>query len=90
MLASDAHSPSRPPQLTAAASELLAAGIDAAAICAAVDVLPEAILRHGLGAAHRPDAQGPHAGRLRLGQRERAAVRLARSTQVFLDRRRGS
>ena len=89
LLASDAHSPSRPPQMTAAASELLAAGIDGAAVRAAVDVLPGTILRHGLSAAHRPGAYGPHGRRLRLGQRERAAMRLARSTQVFLDRRRG-
>ena len=90
LLASDAHSPSRPPLLTAAASELISAGIDGATVRAAADVLPEAILRHGLSAAHRPGAHGPHGGRLRLGQRERAAVRVARSPQVFLDRRRGS
>ena len=89
LLASDAHSPSRPPQLTSAASELLHAGIDGATVRAAVDVLPEAILRHGLRAAHRAGAQEPHAGRSRLGQRERSAVRLARAPQVFLDRRRG-
>ena len=89
LLASDAHSPVRPPQLTAAASELLAAGIDNAAVRAAVDWLPEMILRQGLGAAHGPGAQGPHRHRLRLGQRERAASRIARSAQVFLDRRRG-
>ena len=90
LLASDAHSPSRPPQLTAAASELLAAGIDGAAVRAAVDVLPEAILRHGLGAGHRSVVHGPHGARLRLGQHERAAVRVARSTQVVFDRCRGS
>ncbi len=90
LLASDAHAPSRPPQLTAAASGLLAAGVDRAAVGAAVDVLPEAILRHGLGVAHSVGAQGRHGRRLRLGQHERAAVRVARSAQVFLDRRRSS
>ena len=79
VLASDAHSPSRPPLLTSAASELLNAGIDGARVRAAVNVLPEAIFTHGLRAAHRAAAQEPHAGRSRLGQRERSAARLAGS-----------
>lgn len=51
----------------------------------AIDVLPEAILTHGLAAAatRRTDAAG-----LRLVERERPAPPVARPAQVFLDRRR--
>jgi protein-tyrosine phosphatase len=89
LLASDAHSPARPPQLTPAGAVLLAAGIDETSIRMAVDVLPEAVLTDGLAAARsrRPAA---HGGRSRLGQRERAASPVARAAQVLFDRRRGT
>ncbi len=88
LLASDAHSPARPPQLTPATRVLAAAGIAEGTVRAAVDLLPEAILTDGLGAA-RASRRAPaaHGGRSRLGQRERAASPLARAAQVFLDRR---
>jgi protein-tyrosine phosphatase len=89
LLASDAHSPARPPQLTQAAAALIAAGLDESTVRAAVDVLPEAILSDGLAAAP-PPRRTPHGGRLRLGQRERAASPVARAAKVFLDRRRGT
>ncbi len=76
LVASDAHSPSRPPQLTTAAEALAAAGIDAAAIRAAVDLLPGAVLTHGLAAAY---LRRGHGARLRLGQRERPASPVAGS-----------
>jgi protein-tyrosine phosphatase len=85
LLASDAHTPLRPPALTAAGAELAAAGLDAVA---AVDLLPDAVLTHGLAAAWPPRLR--HGGRSRLGQSERAAPPVARASQVFLDRRRGS
>jgi protein-tyrosine phosphatase len=91
LLASDAHSPARPPQLTPAARVLVAAGIAEDAVSAAVDLLPEAILSDGLGAARGPSgAVSAHGGRSRLGQRDRAASPLARAAEVFLDRRRGT
>lgn len=90
LLASDAHSPDRPPQLTAATAELLAGGVHEAAVRAAVDLLPDAVLREGLAAAHRPRETQAHGGRSRLGQRERPGASLPRAAQVFLDRRRGS
>jgi protein-tyrosine phosphatase len=86
VVASDAHSPARPPRLTSAATALAAAGVDAAAVRAAVDALPEAILVHGLSAAavRRTEAAG-----LRLVERERPAPPVARSAEVFFDRGRG-
>ena len=48
VLASDAHSPSRPPLLTQAAQTLAAAGIGAARIRTAVDTGPAALLARGL------------------------------------------
>ena len=90
LLASDAHSPARPPQLTPAGAALLAAGLDEATIRAAVDVLPEAILTDGLAAARSRRSPAAHGGRSRLGQRERTASPVARAAQVLFDRRRGA
>jgi protein-tyrosine phosphatase len=91
LLASDAHSPARPPQLTPAAAVLMAAGIDETIVRAAADVLPEAVLRDGLSAARSPRRPpATHGGRSRLGQRERAASPVARAAKVFLDRRCGT
>jgi protein-tyrosine phosphatase len=87
LVASDAHSTARPPRLTAAAAALAAAGIHDATVLTAIDLLPEAILTHGLAAAGtaRPDAAG-----LRLAERERPAPPVTRPAEVFLDCRRGS
>lgn len=52
VIASDAHSPDRPPLMTLAGVELEAAGIEPHRVRAAVDTLPEALLFHGLGAAN--------------------------------------
>jgi protein-tyrosine phosphatase len=90
LLASDAHSPARPPQLTPAAVTLIAAGVDEAVVRAAVDVLPEAVLTDGLSAARSRRSPAAHGGRSRLGQRERAASPVARASQVLFDRRRGT
>ncbi|MBV9607583.1 MAG: hypothetical protein JO027_20880 [Solirubrobacterales bacterium] len=92
VLASDAHSPARPPSLTPAAAALIAAGIHESTVRAAVDVLPEAILTAGLGAARtsRRPVPAVHGGRSRLGQRERGTSPVARAAQIFLDRRRRS
>ncbi|HSC02593.1 MAG TPA: CpsB/CapC family capsule biosynthesis tyrosine phosphatase [Solirubrobacteraceae bacterium] len=90
LLASDAHSAARPPQLTPAGAALLAAGLDEATIRAAVDVLPEAILTDGLAAARSRRSPAAHGGRSRLGQRERAASPVARAAQILFDRRRGT
>jgi hypothetical protein len=90
LLASDAHSPARPPQLTPAGLVLIAAGIDEAGVHAAVDVLPEVVLTEGLAAARSRRPSPAHGGRSRLGQRERSASPVARAAQVFFDRRRGS
>jgi protein-tyrosine phosphatase len=90
LLASDAHSPARPPALTPAAATLLAVGVDEGTVRAAVDLLPEAILTQGLDAARCGQPAAAHGGRSRLGQRERAASPLARAAQVFFDRRRGT
>jgi protein-tyrosine phosphatase len=90
LLASDAHSPARPPQLTPAGLVLLAAGIDEAGVRAAVDVLPEAVLTEGLAAARSRRPSAAHGGRSRLGQRERSASPVARAAQVLFDRRRGT
>ena len=89
LLASDAHSPARAPQLTPAAAALASAGIDASTIRAAVDVLPGAVLSEGLAAARVP-RHPAHGARSRLGQGERPAVPVARPAEVFLDRGRGS
>jgi protein-tyrosine phosphatase len=90
VLASDAHSPARPPQLTPAAVTLVALGIDESTVRAAVDVLPEAILTDGLAAARSKRAPAAHGARSRLGQRERAASPVARAAQVLFDRRRST
>jgi protein-tyrosine phosphatase len=90
LLASDAHSPARPPQLTPAGLVLLGAGIDESGVRAAVDVLPEAVLTDGLTAARSSRPSPAHRGRLRLGQRERSASPVARAAQVLFDRRRGT
>lgn len=90
LLASDAHSPARPPQLSPAATTLLAVGIDESTVNAAVDVFPEAVLSDGLAVARTRRAQPAHGGRSRLGNRERATSPVARAAQVFFDRRRGS
>ena len=89
LLASDAHSPARPPQLTPAAVTLVAVGLGESVVRAAVDVLPEAVLSDGLAAAtsQRPAA---HGGRSRLGQRERAASPVAGPAQILFDRRCGT
>jgi protein-tyrosine phosphatase len=50
VVASDAHSPSRPPLLTEGARALAAAGFDTATIQAAVDTGPEQLLADGLPA----------------------------------------
>jgi hypothetical protein len=88
VLASDAHSPARPPQLTPAAVTLIALGIDERTVRAAVDVLPEAILTEGLAAARSMRPPASHGGRSRLGQRERPASPVTRAAQVLFDRRR--
>jgi protein-tyrosine phosphatase len=90
LLASDAHSPARPPQLTPAAVTLVAVGLGESVVRAAVDVLPEAILSEGLGAARSPRPQAAHDGRSRLRQHERAASPVPGAAQVFFDRRRGT
>lgn len=90
VLASDAHSPARPPQLTPAAAALMANGVDESIVRAAVDLLPEAILSDGLTAARVRSQPASHGGRSRLGQRERATSSVARAAKVFLDRRRGT
>jgi protein-tyrosine phosphatase len=90
LLASDAHSPARPPQLTPAAATLLAAGIDESTVRAAIDILPEAALTEGLEAARSRRPAPVHGGRSRLGQRERSASPVARAAQVLFDRRRGT
>jgi protein-tyrosine phosphatase len=90
LLASDAHSPARPPQLTPAAVTLVAVGVDRCAVHAAVDVLPEAILGEGLAAARSPRTSAPHGGRSRLGQGERPAAPVTGPAQVLFDRRRGT
>jgi protein-tyrosine phosphatase len=90
LLASDAHSPARPPQLTPAAVTLVALGVDESAVRAAVDELPEAVLTDGLAAARCRRPPAAHGGRSRLGQRERAASAVTRAAQVLFDRRRGT
>lgn len=90
VLASDAHSAARPPQMTPAAASLIACGIDESTVRAAVDLLPEVMLSGGLAAARARWPPAPHGGRSRLGQRERAASPVARAAQVFIDRRRGT
>jgi protein-tyrosine phosphatase len=90
VLASDAHSPARPPQLTPAAVTLVAVGVDRSVVRTAVDVLPEAILNEGLAVARLPRTPAPHGGRSRLGQRERPASPVAGAAQVLLDRCRGT
>jgi protein-tyrosine phosphatase len=90
LLASDAHSPARPPQLTPAGAVLLAAGVDEASVRAVVDVFPEAVLSEGLAAARLSRPAGGHGGRSRLGQRERAASSVARAAQILFDRRCGT
>jgi protein-tyrosine phosphatase len=90
LLASDAHSPARPPQLTPAAVTLVAVGVDRSAVDTAVDVLPEAILREGLTAARSPRTSAPHGGRSRVGQRERPPAPIPGTAQVLFDRRRGT
>jgi protein-tyrosine phosphatase len=90
LLASDAHSPARPPQLTPAAVTLIALGVDESTVRAAVDVLPEAVLTDGLTAARCRRAPAAHGGRSRLGQRERAASPVAGAAQILFDRRRGT
>ena len=57
VLASDAHSPERPPLLSEGALELSAAGLDAHAVHTAVDTGPAQLLEEGLGALARPDVQ---------------------------------
>ncbi len=88
VLASDAHSPARPPLLTAARATLSAAGVEESALRAAVDVVPGALLHRGFGAggSRRPPHPIAHPRRLRVGQRERTAVPVSGSAQVFLDR----
>ena len=88
LLASDAHSSARPPQLTPAGLVLLGAGIGEAGVSSAIDVLPEAVLTDGLAAARSRRPPPAHGGRLRLGQRERSASPVARAAQVLFDRRR--
>jgi protein-tyrosine phosphatase len=78
LLASDAHSPARPPQLTPAAVTLVALGVDEGKVRAAVDVFPEAVLTDGLAAARFPRPPAPHSGRSRLGQCERSASPVGR------------
>jgi protein-tyrosine phosphatase len=48
VVASDAHSPARPPLLTRATERLLAAGVDRAAVVWATDTGPERLLADGL------------------------------------------
>ncbi len=90
LLASDAHSPARPPSLTPATAVLIAAGIDESTVRAAVDLLPEAVLSDGLAAGRARWPRAAHGGRSRLGQRERATSPVARAAQILLDRRRGT
>lgn len=90
VLASDAHSPARPPQLTPAAVTLVALGIDERTVRAAVDVLPEAVLTEGLASARSRWPAATHGRRSRLGQRERTASPVARAAQVLFDRRRAT
>jgi protein-tyrosine phosphatase len=90
LLASDAHSRARPPQLTSAWAALLAARVDESTVQAAIDLHPEAVLTDGLAAARSRRRPGAHGGRSRLGQRERAASPVARAAQVLFDRRRST
>lgn len=60
VLASDAHSPERPPLLSEGARELSAAGLDPREICSAVDTGPGRLLEVGLGALARSNG---HVGR---------------------------
>lgn len=60
VLASDAHSPERPPLLSEGARELSAAGLDPGEISSAVDTGPARLLEAGLGALARSNL---HAGR---------------------------
>lgn len=90
LLASDAHSPARPPQLTSAAVTLVALGVDESTVRTVVDVLPEAVLTDGLAAARSRRPPAAHGGRSRLGQCERAASPVARAAQVLFDRRRAT
>ncbi|HJS92922.1 MAG TPA: CpsB/CapC family capsule biosynthesis tyrosine phosphatase [Solirubrobacteraceae bacterium] len=90
LLASDAHSPARPPQLTPAAVTLIAVGVNESVVRAAVDVLPEAVLSDGLAAARSGRPAAAHGGRSRLGQCERATSPVARPAQVLFDRHRGT
>ena len=90
LLASDAHSQARPPQLTPAAVTLVAVGVNESVVRTAGDVLPEAVLSDGLGAARSERPPAAHAGRSRLGQRERAASPVAGPAQVLFDRRCGT
>jgi protein-tyrosine phosphatase len=57
VLASDAHSPERPPLLSEGACELSAAGLDPRAIRTAVDTGPAQLLEEGLGSLASPDVQ---------------------------------
>jgi protein-tyrosine phosphatase len=54
VLASDAHSEQRPPQLTAAARVLATAGLDAETVRVAVDTGPARVLERGLAALRTP------------------------------------
>jgi protein-tyrosine phosphatase len=62
VIASDAHSPERPPLMTLAGAELEAAGIESQRVHAALDTLPEALLFQGLGAANPAAGLGPACG----------------------------
>jgi protein-tyrosine phosphatase len=62
VLASDAHSRTRPPLLTSAAAALAGAGIDAAAIDWAVDTGPSRLLTEGLVATNRSSSYGARGG----------------------------
>ncbi|HYY22375.1 MAG TPA: CpsB/CapC family capsule biosynthesis tyrosine phosphatase, partial [Thermoleophilaceae bacterium] len=70
IVASDAHSPSRPPLLTQAARALGAAGLDHGTIQAAVDTGAEQLLADGLP-AKAPAAEWPS----RAGSRSAARTR---------------
>jgi protein-tyrosine phosphatase len=90
LLASDAHSPARPPQLTPAAVTLVALGVDESTVRMAVDELPEAILTDGLPAARCRRPAAAHGGRSRLRERERAPSPVAGAAQILFDSRRGT
>lgn len=81
VLASDAHSPLRPPLVTPAVTVLLSAGVDSGTVRAALD-LPDALLHRGLGAAgsRRPPHLAPAPRRSRVGPRERGAVPVSRAS----------